>query len=161
MSLNKTISQPDNNHSDSNPVGRFMVAVGALIIHEKTKKMLITQRAGNLDWHPNEWEITYGRIDQHEDPEVGLKREVAEEIGLTDLTIQSVLRVWHMYRGPKSVENDLIGITFVCLTSSTEALLSNEHQDYRWVTPQGALNLISVPGIRTDIETYISQGQGR
>ena len=136
-----------------------MVAVGALIVHEKTDKILVVQRAGSQDWHPNEWEITYGRIDQHEDPESGLRREVLEEIGITDLAIQSVLRVWHMYRGPEIAENDLIGITFVCTTSTMEIRLSHEHRAQRWVSPQEALELISVEGIRKDIETYILSRQ--
>lgn len=153
------LPQPNNNHSEENPVGRFMVAVGALIIQEQTQKVLITQRASTQDWHANEWEITYGRIDQHEDPESGLRREVSEEIGITDLTIQRILRVWHMYRGAETAANDLIGITYVCTTSATTVLLSHEHQAFRWVSPQEALELISVEGIRNDIETYIRSRQ--
>ncbi|PWU23924.1 hypothetical protein C5B42_01270 [Candidatus Cerribacteria bacterium 'Amazon FNV 2010 28 9'] len=151
----ETIPQPNNTHSENNPVGRFMVAVGAVIVQEETKKILITQRANSQDWHPNEWEITYGRIAQHEDPHTGLRREVSEEIGITDLTIQHVLRVWHMYRGPQTAENDLIGITFVCTTAVQDVSLSHEHKAYRWVTPQEALQLISIEGIRKDIELYM------
>lgn len=156
---NNPIPQPNNNHSKSNPVGRFMVAVGAIIIQQETKKILVTQRANNQDWHPNEWEITYGRIDQHESPEAGLMREVSEEIGINDLSIVRVLRAWHMYRGPVSADNELVGITFVCTTDTTSVHLSNEHQEYRWVTPQEALDLISVEGIRKDIELYIASLQ--
>lgn len=155
MNKNKPISQPDNSHSQTNPVGRFMVAVGAIIVQEKTSKILISQRASTVDWQPDQWEITYGRIDQYEDPETGLKREVTEEIGITDLSIQRVLRVWHIYRGPKKAENDLIGITYLCSTNVTEAKISDEHQAYQWVTPQQALSLIQVDGIRKDIETYM------
>ena len=133
-----------------------MVAVGAVIVHEKNKKILITQRARDLDWQPNEWEITYGRIDQHEDPQQGLKREVLEEIGLVDLKIHQVLRVWHLYRGPRTAENDLIGITFMCSTTADAIRLSDEHQTYRWVTPQAALRLISLEGIRQDVKAYLA-----
>ncbi len=153
--MTSEIPQPNNTHSDKNPVGRFMVAVGALIIHDVSKKILIVQRASSQDWHPNEWEITYGRIDQHENPEDGLRREVSEEIGIKDLSIHSILRVWHMYRGPEIAENDLIGITYVCSTLQTDVKISHEHQAFRWVTAQEALEFISVEGIRKDIETYI------
>ena len=147
--------QPNNQPSATNPVGRFMVATGAVIVHEQTGEILIAQRSSSQDWHPDNWEITYGRIDQHEDPEQGLRREVSEELGLTDLKIQKILRVWHIYRGPKSAENDLIGITFVCSTQSKSVALSHEHQAYKWVTPQEALSLIKVEGIRADIEAYV------
>ncbi len=151
-----TENQPNNEHTSSNPVGRFMVAIGALITNEETGKILLTQRAADLDWQPNEWEITYGRIDQSESLEEGLKREVWEEIGLTDLIIKHILRVWHIYRGPEKAENEVIGVTFVCTTTSDAIRLSSEAQRYRWVTPQEALQLISLEGIRKDIETYIS-----
>jgi 8-oxo-dGTP diphosphatase len=151
------MQQPNNQHTDNNPVGRFMVAVGSLIIHEKTGKLLVTQRASTLDWQPNEWEITYGRIDQHEDPESGLRREISEELGLTDLNIHKVIRVWHMYRGPRSAENDLIGITFLCSTNTDTIQISNEHQQYQWVTPQEALDLIKVEGIRKDVALYLEE----
>ncbi len=132
-----------------------MVATGSIIVHSQTGKILISQRAKTLDWMPNEWEIPYGRMDQHEDPEQGLRREIAEELGITDLKIRQVLRVWHIYRGPKAAENDLIGITFLSTTTTDEAKISNEHQAYKWVTPEEALTLISIEGIRKDVEAYI------
>jgi 8-oxo-dGTP pyrophosphatase MutT (NUDIX family) len=149
------ISQPNNKHSETNPVGRFMVAVGAIIVQRDSEKILVSQRASSQDWHPNEWEISYGRIDQHEDPETGLRREMFEELGLTDLSVKNILRVWHIYRGPVLAENDLIGITFVCSTASKEIRLSNEHQAYKWVKPEEALDLIKIEGIRKDVEAYI------
>lgn len=148
-------SQPNNHSSEKNPVGRFMVAVGAVIEHEKTGKILILRRADSEDWQGGEWEIDYGRIDQFEDPEHGLRREVREETGLADLTIGRVLSVWHIHRGEeKSAHNDLIGITFATTTRSNSVTLSHEHSEYRWVDPEEALALISVEGIRRDVKLY-------
>ncbi|MBI3619608.1 NUDIX domain-containing protein [Candidatus Roizmanbacteria bacterium] len=45
--------------------------------------MLILQRSRQLDWQPSQWEISYGRIDQFEDAETGLRRELYEELGPT------------------------------------------------------------------------------
>lgn len=149
------IAQPDNHSTSSNPVGRFMVAVGAIIEHAETGLILIEQRASNLDWHPNEWEIGYGRIDQFEDPEDGLKREMQEELGLTDLIIGQVFSVWHIYRGPKKAENDLIGMTFYCQTHTSQIQLSDEHQAYQWVTPEEAIELIKIVGIQRDVDRFI------
>lgn len=89
-----------------------MVAVGASIEHAETHKILVIQRTGSLDWQAGKWELLYGRIDQFEDAQTGLRREVSEETGITDLEIGQVLRVWHIFRGPEIAENELIGITF-------------------------------------------------
>lgn len=132
-----------------------MVAVGAAIELQDTGKILIIQRTPEADWKPLHWEIGYGRIDQHEDPEQGLRREVFEELGLTDLTVKKILRVWHLYRGSKKAENDLIGITYMCSTNTKEIKLSSEHVAFKWVEPSEALELVTEPGIKEDIKIFI------
>ncbi len=132
-----------------------MVAVGAVIENKNTGKILVIQRAGSQDWRGGEWEIDYGRIDQHEDPIDGLRREIKEEVGITDLAVKEVIRVWHMYRGPVSPENDLIGITYFCQTEMTEVILSDEHIAFKWVTAEQALEIIKTEGIREDIQRYM------
>jgi len=152
--------QPNNQSTKQNPVGRFMVAVGAVIENQDTGKILLIQRSATLDWHKSEWEIDYGRLDQFEDPLVGLKREIFEEVGITDLRPQQIIRVWHMDRGPKTAENDLIGITYYCLTTQTQVVLSDEHQQYAWVNPAEALELVKIEGIREDLIHYINLKNG-
>jgi 8-oxo-dGTP pyrophosphatase MutT (NUDIX family) len=145
----------DNSNSKSNPVGRFMVAVGA-VISNKGGKILLIQRSSKLDWHPGEWEIMYGRIAQHEDPQLGLAREVKEELGIT-IKPTTPLTAWHIYRGnEETAENELIGITFLATTDQNNIVLSDEHQEYRWVSPTEALSLIKVEGIKRDINAYIN-----
>ncbi len=152
------IIQPNNKATKENPVGRFMVACGAVIEKNSTGKILLIQRSADLDWQANEWEIIYGRIDQFEDPIAGLKREIKEEIGLLDVEIGQVLSVWHIFRGSeKTAENELIGITYHCRTKQEQPLLSKEHQNYKWVTPQEALELVKVDGIRRDINKFIEE----
>jgi 8-oxo-dGTP pyrophosphatase MutT (NUDIX family) len=149
------MTDPNNTSTLENPVGRFMVAVGAIIQHEETGKILLAQRSHDLDWHPGEWEIGYGRVAQFESAEEGLRREVKEELGIEDLEIVRVQRVWHIYRGSKKAENDLIGITFHCMTGQENVQISAEHQGYQWVNPNVALEMVRIPGIREDIEEFI------
>jgi len=133
-----------------------MVAAGALIEHLPTHTILLVQRTHTLDWRPGEWEITYGRIAQHEDLETGLRREVMEEVGITDLNVGQVIRTWHIYRGPVSVENDLIGVTFHCTTNTQTARISDEHEQYKWVTIEEALQLVKSEGILEDLKRFVN-----
>ena len=152
--------QPYNQSTKENPVGRFMVASGAVIEQANTGKILLIQRSASLDWHPNQWEVVYGRIDQFEDTEIGLQREVREEAGITDLQIISLLRVWHIFRGTeKLAENEVIGITYHCRTEQPEPTLSSEHQAYAWVHPEEALEMVQEDGIRRDIEKFIEKSK--
>lgn len=136
-----------------------MVAVGAVIEHAKTGKILLVQRSRALDWQGGEWEIGYGRIDQFEDPIVGLKRETKEEVGITDLHVGQVLSVWHIYRGPQTAENDLIGITYHCTTTTDQVTISDEHEAYQWIDASQALELITIEGIRRDVQAFIDMKQ--
>lgn len=149
----------DNSNTIKNPVGRFMVAVGAVIANGKGQILLI-KRSHKLDWHPGEWEIMYGRLAQHEGTLDGLARELKEELGIT-VVVGRPLISWHIYRGhEETAENELIGITFVATTNDVEVKLSDEHEEYRWVSPEEALDLIKVDGIKRDINAFINlQGQ--
>ncbi len=149
----------NNDSTVSNPVGRFMVAAGGIIVND-SGEILILKRSSKLDWQPNEWETMYGRLAQFEDPQKGLAREVGEEIGI-EVEIGSPLTTWHIFRGKEQTAyNELIGITFLCHAKSTNVKISDEHDEYRWVTPSIALELVKIEGVRRDISAYIaSQGQ--
>jgi 8-oxo-dGTP diphosphatase len=146
---------PQNIATATNPVGRFMVAVGGMIELRNTGKILIIQRAPDQDWRGGEWETQYGRIDQFEDTLTGLSREILEETGLADIEIKDILTVWHMFRGSEKAENELIGITYWVRSANEDVQLSFEHTQYRWVEPEEALELIAEEGIRRDIRRFI------
>ena len=138
--------------SHDKKVGHFMVAVGAVIENSQTGLVLLQQRADGFQ--ANEWELPYGRVDQFEELSEALARELFEETGLTDIKPQRLLRVWHFYRGQKSAETEVYGLTFHCLTSQTQITQSDEHQAYKWTTAVKALDLIKVPGIHADMKIY-------
>lgn len=146
---------PHNLATETNPVGHFMVAVGGMIELRDTGKILIIQRAADQDWRGGEWETQYGRIDQFEDTIMGLRREISEETGLTEIEIKDILTVWHMFRGSRKAENEIIGVTYWVRSSAENVQLSFEHAQYRWVDPEEALELITEEGIRRDIQKFV------
>ncbi|HAU99441.1 MAG: putative mutator mutt protein (7,8-dihydro-8-oxoguanine-triphosphatase) [Microgenomates group bacterium GW2011_GWF2_45_18] len=141
--------------STNKDVGRFMVAVGGVLEAKATGNILLVQRHASLDWQPSQWEIIYGRLNQGESTEDALRREFTEEVGFNEFYIKEVLRTWHIYRGVKSDENELIGITFsLQCTEEFEPKISAEHQNFIWTSPEHAIELCSVDGIREDLRIF-------
>lgn len=145
-------------HVSGNHIGRFMVAIGAIIESAKTGNILLIKREDVFQ--KGNWEIVYGRIDQFEDLDEGLAREVQEEVGLKNLTIKRLTRVWHIYRGEKNADKEIYGFTFHCISDTEEVTLSDEHSAYQWIDATAALELIKVPGIKKDLEFFINERNG-
>jgi len=138
-------------------VGKFMFGVGALIQYKDTDEILVIKRAPAEQYttfNDEKWELLYGRKAQNEEIEETLVREIREEVGMSDIAILRAIRIWHFYRGERKSENELIGVTFWCRTNEREVSLSLEHTDYKWVNSADALKLISVDGIKKDVEIF-------
>ena len=135
-----------------------MVAVGAVIEHVESGKILLLKRAGAADYLPGIWEDPMGRLKQHEEPAEALRREIKEECGL-EIEIFKPLAVFHDYRGERTPENEWIGITYWCKAKSDQVTLSPEHSTYQWVLPRAALGMAKHPGVRKDIEAFIRESK--
>lgn len=139
-------------HTSDKKIGSFMVAVGMVLEDKTTGKILVQQRASNFQ--TGEWEIPYGRVDQFEELKAAISRELFEETGLTECQPVRLLRVWHFYRGPKSAQTEVYGLTFHCQTSQVDVQMSDEHSAFEWVKPAEAINRIQVPGIKADVQLF-------
>ncbi len=138
-------------------IGHFMVAVGAIIELGTTGTFLVMKRQD--EFNHGLWEVVYGRLDQHEDFMTGLKREVQEETGITQLEVLGHFSHWHVYRGKKTAENEVLGVSFACRTNQEEVKISSEHSEYAWVTAEAMLQLTTAEGIQADIKKFVAYRQ--
>lgn len=137
-----------------------MIGVGCVMEHTPTGKILCLLRSG-ANFQKGEWELLYGRLDQHEDLFEALRREVKEEVDLEEFEISRLLRVWHFYRGEETAEKEIHGFTFHCKTKDQNIKISTEHSEFRWVEPKEALKLLKIDGIREDVRFFLEQKESR
>ena len=137
-------------------IGKFLVATGAIIEHSISGNILLIKRSDKIDFCWWIWEYVTWRLHQFEEPEDGLIREIKEETNL-DVEIIKPLSIFHIFRGEKIAENELVWIIYWCKTNSEKVGISEEHTDYIWVTPEKALEMIEIPGMKKDIEAFINE----
>ena len=126
---------------------KVYVAVKAVVL--KDNRFLIIKRGTNEDVYAEQWDIPGGKVDFGENPTEALKREVMEETGIK-VEIIKPLDVWTFFKD--GGDTQVIGITFLCNFLSGDVLLSEEHTDFRWITPMEIDNYKIHEGIKSTIK---------
>jgi 8-oxo-dGTP diphosphatase len=137
-------------------IGRFIVSMGAIIEHKQTGKLLILKRSVIKDFSAGIWEYVTGRLHQFEEPLDGLRREISEESGL-EVEIIKPINTFHVFRGEKTAEKEVVGIMYWCRTDSQDVVVSEEHSEFKWVTPEEALEIIEKPSMQDDIRAFMHE----
>lgn len=110
----------------------FYVGVKGVIVNPSLQKALILSR---LDQHKKRfWDIPGGRIEGNEHIEEALKRELQEEVGyINEFKIKELLQVSRL----STDLNDGFGLILLFYkveSTMEEVKLSEEHDEYRWVS---------------------------
>lgn len=99
----------------------------------------------------NRWEFPGGKIEFGDTPEETLKRELQEELSLTDLKIGSIINAWS-WVFKFEVHLQFFMLAYQCETNQTEFQLSHEHTEYGWFDKTDALKLNLTEGTRQTLE---------
>ena len=114
----------------------FLIGPRATIYNTKTHKVLLLQRNdGN-----NVWEIPGGKRENNEDIVDALKREVKEETGLI-INEYKLVYVSPIFEN-HPVLKPFLNIGYLCLVDNSQAIISNEHIDYKWVSVEELVNYL-------------------
>lgn len=123
-------------------IGRFLGGIGVLVWDPTSDMYLLLKRSEQKDFAAGLWECVTGRVDQGEGFEDAARREVFEELQV-EVQLLHILGTTHFYRGVERPENELIGVVFLGLIDLVHDIdISHEHSEYRWVSAQGALELL-------------------
>ncbi len=98
------------------------------------------------------WESPGGHLEENEDLEQALFRELKEETGLSDIKILCPIHSFLFYPGK---ENSLGGVVYLAEYISGEVLLDNkEHSTYKWATLSEIEQLEGTKGLLQEFGAY-------
>lgn len=101
--------------------------VAALIVRDSDNKILICQRTKTQPL-PLKWEFPGGKIEQGEEPEDALRRELQEELGIEAEVGEQVSHFIHHYKNGGGVE-----LKFFRVARFANDIENRIFKDVRWV----------------------------
>ena len=118
-----------------------VVLVNRCIIVNKNKFLLI-KRASNDSYGPGLWEFPGGKLDEGQDLSSALEREVLEETGLLVLPTTRIAYT----ESSMATNGKYKGLTYVVIIGIGKLIggklkLSEEHEDYKWVNYNEAIEM--------------------
>jgi len=107
------------------------------IVVDDKGRILALHRAPDDHSRGGNWDLPGGGYEQGEDVIDAIKREVMEEAGLTVNSLQAVFFANKIGVKEGFFQGDTVfGMCYKCSGWGGEVVLSDEHTEYKWVTPQ-------------------------
>lgn len=113
------------------PIIQKIILAG--VVFNKQGKALILQRNENEDIYPGMWELPSGKRELFESSHDTLVREIKEEAGLDIEVVQPCSVFEYKIEKPNEIR-DSTQINFIVTSNTLEVKLSEEHQNYAWVS---------------------------
>lgn len=125
----------------------FHLGVKALLRDKDDKILLLRVNPEKLEGKGDYWDLPGGRVQKGHSVAATLKREVAEETGITDITetkeLGMVLSNIRIPIGDKTV--GLILAIYECTAPGNSTVaISDEHVAYDWFDPKKVAELLAV-----------------
>ncbi len=109
---------------------RQKISVRALIKNDE--KFLLVRRASGTPSYIGQFELPGGKVEYGEDPEVSVRREVGEELGLEAGVTQLYRVVSWMDTGERDTQHIIIVYLVGLVNPSAKIVLSSEHDKFVW-----------------------------
>ena len=109
----------------------------SVLYNTKLDKYLLVQRSSKDDIGADTWENIGGNIEDDETLEEGLRREIREEVGITDIDVGRVAYVSLLH-----FKEPCLIVAYYCYTTTEEVKLSEEHQAYVWADKEKCRELL-------------------
>lgn len=113
------------------------IVTKSIILNRKSNKFLLLKREKQDSIGANTWENAGGNVEYGEELEEAMKREIREETGITDISIERVAYVT-LVNGKKPY----LIIAYLCETLTEAVTLSDEHQAFIWADEETCKELL-------------------
>lgn len=126
----------------------FHLGIKGVLRNSSGKLLLLRVNPVKLRSKGDYWDLPGGRVQKNQPVIDTLKREIAEETGLTEITdikeLGMVLSNLRIPLGGADSVGLILGV-YECKARDVDAIvLSDEHTEYRWFTPKEAGELLAV-----------------
>jgi 8-oxo-dGTP diphosphatase len=137
------LKKPENFNPAKENVGCFVEYDGEIILLHRQ------------DFRPegDTWGLPAGKIEKGEELSVSIAREIAEETGLK-IPVEKIEYLNKVY--VKYPDYDQIFHVFHTRLDNKESVTTNpdEHKDYKWISPQEALDLPLIRDLKAVIKLF-------
>ncbi len=120
-------------------------SAGSVVFHTEDRNRLFLL----LHYPAGHWDFPKGKIEKGEDELATVRREIAEETGITDLSIVDGFRrviEYHYRRGGSLIHKQ---VSYYFAETWTKAIkLSHEHTGYQWLSLHDSYNRVSFENSR-------------
>mgnify|MGYP006293465201 CR=1 FL=1 len=128
---------------------KHIVAVTALIKNQDEEKFLVVKRHEDEVAYPGKWALPGGKLERGETVMETLKREVKEE---ADLEIENSKKFLKDYTFERPDGHNVVGLTFEVVAENEDVEISDDFDDYRWVTPEEFSDIDYIEGTEEEVQ---------
>ena len=131
------------------------VAMKAIIVNDGKILLLRESAKHDTNTKAGKYQFPGGRIDPGEPFAEGLRREVKEETGM-EVEIGEPFYIGEWFPVIKGVPHHIVAVFLVCKPSTTEVVISEEHDAYEWVGPEIAQKIDIMMPDKEVVERYFA-----
>lgn len=127
-------------------MGKYKILVKGIVQYED-KYLIVKRWYDDRISEPYQWEFLDGGITFGESPDKAVIHNIEEQTGI-NAYISQILYTWSFMMG----EVCTIGLSYLCVTTQDEVVLSEDLLEYKWVTKDEIYHYITNENVLNDIE---------
>ncbi len=131
----------EKNKKSADKARPMALTIKAVVLNDKNE-VLILKRSKKHRFNPGKFDIPGGHIEENESLRDSVLREIKEETGL-EAIFGEIIDVVEFAKDHPLFLEEKRGIRCICYVSSSEVVISPEHESYEWVAFEKAAEKFS------------------